>query len=160
MPPKNKIRKLAASPGKMKLYFLKHLPMAFLAGLKIEEIDAGKAVVSVPYKYLTKNPFRSVYFAALSMAAELSSGILALAAIHDFSQPVSMLVLEMKAGFQKKARTKIVFKCEEGDKISGAIAKSIETGEGQTVEIFTSGTDESGETVAEFSFTWTFKPKS
>lgn len=134
--------------------------MAYLAGLKILEIDEEKAAVSVPFKYLNKNPFRSVYFAVLSMAAELSSGILALAAIHDFSRPVSMLVLDMKAAFLKKAKSKIIFKCEDGEKISKAIAKSLETGEGQTVEVNTSGTDEAGEVVAEFSFTWTFKPKN
>lgn len=159
MSSKNKIRELAVRPGKMKLYFLKSLPMAFLAGLKILEINKEAAAVSVPYKYLNKNPFRSVYFAVLSMAAELSSGILALAAINDFSRPVSMLVLDMKALFLKKARTKIIFRCEDGKKISEAISKSIETGDGQTVEVFTSGTDEAGEIVAEFSFTWTFKPK-
>jgi len=160
MTSENKIRKLATNPGKMKLYFLKELPMAFLAGLRIQQIDKEMATVSVPYKYLTKNPFRSIYFAVLSMAAELSSGILALAAIQDFSKPVSMLVLDMKALFLKKAKSKITFRCEDGEKISKAISESLETGEGQTVEVFTAGTDKNGEIVAEFSFTWTFKPKN
>ncbi|RLD49247.1 MAG: thioesterase, partial [Bacteroidetes bacterium] len=88
----NKIRKLAGNHHRMRIFFLKHLPMAFFAGLKITEINREKASVTVPYKYLNKNPFRSVYFAVLSMAAELSTGILAMAAISDFSVPVSMLV--------------------------------------------------------------------
>ncbi len=133
--------------------------MAFLAGLKVIEIDSSKATVTVPYKCLNKNPFRSIYFAVLSMAAELATGILAMAAIKDYSVPVSMLVLEMKAGFQKKARTKITFKCEEGKKFGAAVAKSIETGEGQTVEVTSTGYDLEGDIVAEFKFTWTFKPK-
>ena len=155
----NKIRKLAKSNFHMKLFMLKHLPMAFLAGLKIIEIDQTTASVTVPYKYLNKNPFRSVYFAVLSMAAELSTGILAMAALNDYSIPISMLVLEMKANFQKKARTKITFKCLEGDQLSATIAKSIETGEGQTVELTSIGYDTEGDKVAEFKFTWTFKPK-
>ena len=155
----NKIRKLAKSNFHMKLFMLKHLPMAFLAGLKITKIDQTTASVTVPYKYLNKNPFRSVYFAVLSMAAELSTGILAMAAINDYSMPISMLVLEMKASFLKKARTKITFKCLEGNQLSATIAKSIETGEGQTVELTSIGYDTEDDKVAEFKFTWTFKPK-
>jgi len=155
----NKIRKLAGNHPRMRMFFLKHLPMALLAGLKITEIDAAKASVTVPYKYLNKNPFRSVYFAVLSMAAELSTGILAMAAINDYDVPVSMLVLDMKANFSKKARTKITFTCNGGEKLSEAVTKSIETGEGQTAEVMTTGVDKEGNEVARFYFTWTFKPK-
>ena len=155
----NKIRKLAGNHFRMRLFFLKHLPMAFIAGLKITDISREKVSVTVPFKYLNKNPFRSVYFAALSMAAELSTGILAMAAINDFDTPVSMLVLEMKASFTKKARTKITFTCNDGANISTAVKRSIETGEGQTAEAMTIGYDEEGSEVAQFTFTWTFKPK-
>ena len=68
----NKIIKLARNSFKMKLFMLMKLPFGFLAGLKITKINSQKASVSIPYKYLNKNPFRSIYFAALSMAAELS----------------------------------------------------------------------------------------
>ena len=70
-----------------------------------------------------------------------------------------MLVLEMKASFQKKARTKITFTCIEGGKMKEAIARSIETGEGQTAQVTSTGCDSEGDIVAEFEFTWTFKPK-
>jgi len=159
MQKENRIRKLAKSNFHMKLFMLKNLPMAFLAGLQVTEIDQKQASVSVPYKGLNKNPFRSIYFAVLSMAAELATGILAMAAINDFSVPVSMLVFEMKASFQKKARTKITFRCNEGEKIMAAITRSIETGEGQTAEVTSTGYDTEGDVVAEFKFTWTFKPK-
>ncbi len=155
----NKIEKMAASPFRMKLFMISHLPMAFLAGLKVTKMDMQGASVSVPYKCLNKNPFRSVYFAVLSMAAELSSGIIALAALHDVKVPVSMLVLRMKAEFLKKAKTKVVFHSKDGEKIRLTIKKSIETGEGQTIEVLSSGVDTSGDKVAEFIFEWTFKPK-
>ncbi|MCF6171548.1 MAG: DUF4442 domain-containing protein [Bacteroidales bacterium] len=159
MPEKNKIRTLATKPLQMKLFMLANLPMGLLAGLKITQLDKGKAVVSVPFKYLNKNPFKSMYFAVLAMAAELSSGILSLAALHDTKVPVSMLVLDMHADFIKKARTKVIFSCAEGDKIINAINKSIQTGEGETVVVHTEGKDKSGDVVAKFAFTWTFKPK-
>jgi len=156
---KNKIQELAKNPWKMKLYMLMNLPMGFIAGLKIIEISSQKSRISVPYKFINKNPFKSMYFAVQSMAAELTSGILALAEVYEASKPVSMLVLDMKASFTKKARTKIIFTCNDGDKINDAIEKSIATNEGQTVDVVSIGTDSEGDKVAEFTFTWTFKPK-
>ena len=159
MTKKNKIRTLATKPLQMKLFMLVNLPMGLLAGLKITAIDKSKATVSVPFKYLNKNPFRSMYFAVMAMAAELSSGILSLAALHDTKVPVSMLVLDMHADFIKKAKTKITFTCGDGKKIIDAINKSIQTGDGQTVVVHTEGLDKAGDVVAKFAFTWTFKPK-
>ncbi|NOX45877.1 MAG: DUF4442 domain-containing protein [Chlorobi bacterium] len=159
MPNANKIQGMALSPFKMKLYMLKHLPLGFFTGLRVLELDKNKAVVSVPFKYLNKNPFKSVYFAVLSMAAELSSGILALSLVFESEVPVSMLVLNMKADFLKKAKTKITFSCNDGEKIAKAIEKCLLSKEGEIVEVQTSGFDTDGEKVAEFQFTWTFKAK-
>ena len=150
---------MALSPIKMRLYMLKHLPLGFFTGLKVLELNKNKAMVSVPFKYLNKNPFRSVYFAVLSMAAELSSGILALSMVVESKTPVSMLVLNMKADFLKKAKTKITFSCNDGEKIANAIKKCLVTKEGEIIEVQTSGFDTNGEKVAEFQFTWTFKAK-
>lgn len=144
----------------MRLFMLMKLPFGFLAGLRITEITSQKASVSITYKYLTKNPFRSVYFAALSMAAELSTGILALAAVEETKQPISMLVLEMKASFKKKATGKIIFTCNDAEKISSTVNKCLESNEGQTVTVKSTGVDKDGNDVAEFEFTWTFKMRT
>ena len=76
-----KFRKTVRSNFKFKLFMLKQLPSAFFSGIKLIDITEEKAVVTIPYKYLTKNPFRSMYFASQAMAAELSTGILALSQI-------------------------------------------------------------------------------
>ncbi len=159
MPQKNKIRELTKSPWKMKLFMLMNLPMGFIAGLKLTTITSDKAQISVPYKFINKNPFKSMYFAVQAMAGELSSGIIALLEVAETNKPISMLVLNMKASFTKKARTKVVFTCNDAAKIRNAIAKSIETGEGQTVDVTSVGVDKEGDVVAEFVFTWTFKLK-
>ena len=54
---KNKIKNLAKSPWKMKLFMLLNLPMGFIAGLKITDLTSARAQISVPYKYINKNPF-------------------------------------------------------------------------------------------------------
>ena len=134
--------------------------MGFISGMRITSIDEKHASVSVPYNYLTQNPFRSMYFAVQSMAAELSSGAMAISEVMKASKPVSMLVFDMKAHFSKKAKTKVVFTCNDGEAIANAVQKAIETGEGQTVTITSTGVDTEGNVVSEFNFTWTFKTKT
>jgi len=154
------IRKMAINKWKMKYFMLQNLPMALLAGLRIIHIDREKAQVSIPNKYLNKNPFRSIYFATQSMAAELATGILAMAAVKDSQVPVSMLVLNMEASFMKKATTKIIFTSQDGDAIADAIKQAQEDGEGHTVKASSIGRNTKNEIVAEFQFTWTFKTKA
>lgn len=160
MKSKNKIRNLANSPFRMRLFMLWNLPLAFFARLRVDEMDFEKASISVPYNFINKNPFRSIYFAVLSMAAELSTGILAMAHVENSSSPVSMLVIGVRAEFVKKAKSRITFTCLQGELLEKAIAQSIATKEGQTIEVFTEGINTEGEAVARFWFNWTFKPKN
>ncbi len=157
---KNNIARMATSPFRLKLFMLRHLPIGWVTGLKVVSFDEKEVRVSVPYKYWNKNPFRSIYFAVLAMAAELSTAMAGLAASEDAGVPVSMLVLGMRAEFTKKAKTKIVFRCADGERMRQAVAKSIETGEGQIVEVAAAGTDAAGDEVAKFWITWTFKPRN
>ena len=155
----NKFRESATSPIKMGLFMLKNLPLGFFVGLRVKHIDNKSAAVSVPFKYLNKNPFQSIYFAVLSMAAELSTAVLAMASIYDAPVPVSMLVFDMNAKFTKKATSRIVFHCNQAEDVVKAVQESVASGEGKIVTVKTVGTDINGVQVAEFNFTWTFKPK-
>lgn len=158
--PNNKIRTLATNSFRMRLFMLKNLPLGFFVGLKVLKINHQQAEVSVPFKYLNKNPFQSTYFAVLSMAAELSTGILAMASVYEAPVAVSLLVLNMEGKFTKKATGRIVFRCEQGAEIDKAVKESIAEGEGKTVTVRSVGMDLAGNQVAEFHFTWTFKPKN
>jgi len=160
MTKKNRVLQLTKSPFRFKMYMLMQLPMGWIAGLKVDSFSETEVRISVPFKFINKNPFRSVYFAVLAMAAELSSGLSAMAEVDDTSVPVSMLVLNMRADFTKKAKTKITFSCKDGEAIREAISKSIITREGQVVEVKAVGTDTFGDVVANFWFSWTFKPKT
>ncbi len=153
------VTNLFSNSFKLKLYLLRKLPLALIAGLRVKDFDGKIAAVTVPYRYWTKNPFRSIYFAALSMAAELSSGLLAMHHVSSQDKAVSMLVLGMRAEFVKKAKTTTCFLCEDGEKIQTAVNACLQTDEGQTVEVCCTGWDQNKEEVARFWFTWTFKPK-
>ena len=152
-------RQTVRNKFKFKLFLLKELPAAFFSGINVTEIFEEKAVVRIPFKFLTKNPFKSMYFASQAMAAELSTGILAISQISGRKPAVSMLVFDMKAHFSKKARTAVNFTCEYGKEIKDAVEKTIATGEGVTVEAKSKGIDKFGDVVSTFTFVWTFKAK-
>ena len=44
---------------KFLFFLLRHLPMAFLAGLKVKKLSNSIAEVTVPFNFLNKNPFNS-----------------------------------------------------------------------------------------------------
>ena len=151
-------RRQVLSPMKLKLFMLRKLPMAWLAGLRLTQLTPESATVTIRYKFLTQNPFRSLYFACLAMAAEFASGIQGMMQVQA-GGPISMLVTSIQGDFSKKAVGLIAFTCSDGPAIAQAIAESRATGEGRTVVCASTGVDEAGDVVATFHLTWSFRAK-
>lgn len=152
-------KKQITHPVKFRLFLLKSLPVAWFAGFKIVTLDEQKASVIIRYKWFNKNPFNSIYFAMLSAAAEVSTGILCMGNIYKRKPGVSMLVTQNNGKFFKKATGKIIFTCNDGENINNIVENAIDTGEGREVICTSTGVNESGEVVAVFEFTWSFKVK-
>lgn len=152
-------RQVITNPLKLKLFLLKSLPMAYLAGIRIKELSDQEAQVIIKYRYLTKNPFRSIYFACLAMAAEMASGVLSMMYLHQAQPSVSMLVVGMEAEFSKKAVGTITFTCSDGEAIAAAVRVAQRTGQGSTLQTLSVGHDEKGEEVARFRITWSYKAR-
>ena len=142
-----------------KLFSIIKLPLAFLTGLKIVKLNGDECITSVRLKYLNKNPFRSTYFAVLSMAAELSTGAIALLAAEGRHTSVAKIITSMKADFVKKAIGRTKFSCNDGKKLFIAVDKAISAKEPQIETVSSVGCDESGDIVAHFEFTWSFKQR-
>lgn len=152
--------RLIRSRWKARLFLLSNLPSAFFSGLRIPKADEQHCIVTVPYRWFTKNPFRSTYFACLSMAAEMSTGVLAMAQIYKRKPPVSMLVVYTEAAYFKKATGKTTFTCSDGAAVKAAVEQAVTTGEPTTIKARSIGTNEAGDPVAEFFITWSFKTRS
>ena len=155
-----KIRGLVTSKFLFKLFMMKSLPMGFLAGLKVVDFTTEKCSISVPFKWLNQNPFQSTYFAVLSMAAEMSSGMIAMMHTRDAKPSISMLVTNVEGNFVKKATGLTVFTCEDGGAMLGVIEECETTGEGRTYVCTSTGRNKQGEVVAKFSVTWSFKARA
>jgi Domain of unknown function (DUF4442) len=147
------------SPLKFRMFLLSKLPSAYFSGVRVKYLDENKCEVTVPFKWFSQNPFRSTYFACLSMAAEMSTGALALGHLYKRKPAVSMLVVKTEGEYFKKATDKTTFTCESGLEIKKTIEEAIVTGEGKTIRVKTIGKNRSGELVAEFYITWSFKAK-
>ncbi len=153
----DEFNRLLSSPIRFKIYLLTRIPSAFFSRLRITAADENHCAVTVPFTWFTKNPFRSTYFACLGMAAEMSTGVLAMGAIYKKNPPISMLVTGMEASFHKKATGLTTFVCVDGAAIKDAISRSASTGEAQLVRVRSVGTNPAGEIIAEFYITWSFK---
>ncbi|MBK7037908.1 MAG: DUF4442 domain-containing protein [Bacteroidetes bacterium] len=155
----NTFRSKLTNKWMFKLYLFQKMPIALLAGLQIRELNLEKSVVSVPFKWFSQNPFKSVYFATQAMAAEMSTGILGLMAIQGAPKKVSMLVLKIEGNFIKKATERIYFTCENGNEIFRAVDEAVKSGEGITVNANSTGKLKDGTIVSQFSVIWSFKSK-
>lgn len=156
----NHFLRLVLHPFKYRLFLLSKLPAAYFSGVRVQYADEAKAVVTVPYKWFTTNPFKSTYFACLSMAAEMSTGILAMAHTYRKQPPISMLIIKTEGTFIKKASGTTTFTCEDGYAIEHIIREAMSSGKSTSIAARSVGKDKNGEVVAEFSFTWSFKMKS
>jgi len=145
------------NPLAFRYFLLRKVPLALIAGVKLKYLDPQKCEATVPYRWITTNPFKSTYFAALAMAAELSTGTLALLSVYKRNPSVAVIIVGMEAEFVKKATNCTTFTCEEGDKLMAAVGRAQQTGEPVTARVLTVGRSEEGKETARFYFTWSFK---
>lgn len=140
------------------LAMLVKLPSAIFWRLRIKTLNQSTCEVTIPYFWRSQNPFKSIYFAALAGAAELSTGALCQLALAGRG-PFSMLVVDFRAEYFKKANTKITFSCDQGEELFSLI-EQLNPGDSSQLTMISTGKNTSGETVAKFYVTWSFKRKN
>ncbi len=140
------------------LFLFRHLPAAWFMGIRPVAVTDAECRVQLPYGWRSKNPFRSIYFAAQCAAGEMASGLPALMAMRN-RPPCSMLVRHVEAEFLKKADRTLVFTCSDVSLIRDAIARAFDTGEPQTVRALAVGALPDGTEAARVWVTWSFKAK-
>ena len=133
------------------LFLLQKLPLAFLAGVKLKEIDDNGSITTLRHRWINQNPFRSMYFAAMQMAAELSTGLLLFQYINMDTR-FSMLLLNVRANYHKNT-----FSCEEGSRVDNFVKDMLANPSGETIELEVKAKNESGDLVADFVFVWSCK---
>ena len=143
------------TPKGINIFTFFNLPSAWWSGVRVEKITPVTCDVKVHLLWINKNPFNSMFWAIQGMAAELSTGVLIMQEAKDLDIKISMLVINNKANFTKKAKGKLVFSCRPNDLIKNTFQNLLETKNPQTLWLQSRGIDEKGDTVSTFDFEWT-----
>jgi hypothetical protein len=133
------------------------LPSVVFWRIKIKKITPEECWVTIPYFWRSQNPFNSIYFAAMAGAAELSTGALCQLAMAGKGK-FSMLVVDFRAEYHKKANQKITFVCNQGIELT-QVLNNLTSGATDTLTMISTGTNPDGEVVARFYVKWSFKKK-
>lgn len=137
-----------------------NVPAGWIAGMKLTALDCDHCTTTLPFKFLNKNPFKSIYFAVQSMAAELSTASLVLLNLEGRKPSVAYIITDMDATFPKKATDRVWYTCEGGEEVQRTVEECISSGEPRTVKLKTVGRMKDGTEVATFHFTWSMKQRS
>ena len=143
------------SKFQISLFTLLKLPSVWLCGIRVTSLEQSFCEAKVKHRWINQNPFNSMFWAVQGMAAELTTGMLLMQEIQTSKRKVSMLVLNNKANFSKKAQGRITFSCNSADLITNAIKKLLETDKPQTLWLTSKGIDENNDLVSTFEFEWT-----
>lgn len=159
-PQQEQFRRKIINPLNFWWFLLTGVPAGWIAGMRLKELQASKATTSIPFKFLNKNPFKSIYFAVQSMAAELSTAALVLLHCHGYKPSIAYIIVGLEAKFVKKATGRTFFTCESGNLVKEAVDHCLTTGEPAVVSLQTIGKMDDGTVVSEFVFSWSLKQRS
>ena len=144
---------------KYTLFTFFKLPSVFWTGIRTTKVDQRSCEVRVKHRWINQNPFNSMFWAVQGMAAEFTTGLLVMNEIKKTGAKISMLVLNNKANFSKKATGIITFSCTQGEEIKALMDDLITTKTPKTIWMESVGTDETGAVVSRFHFEWTLNIK-
>ncbi len=150
---------MSLTPKQINWFTLFKLPSVFFCGIRVKSISETSCAVSVKHRWINQNPFKSLFWAVQGMAAELTTGALVMNSIKESDHQISMLLINTKASFFKKATGRITFACLDGIKIKDTIAQAIYSKEEQTCWIKSEGVNLDGIIVSVFEFEWAVKVK-
>lgn len=153
----DKVRRQVLSPTGFWLYLWKELPLAAFAGLRLRSLDEGGCTVILRGGWRTQNPFRSTYFAAQAMAAEMSTGAPAMVLVRGSEAKVSMLVTRVSGRFTKKIAGPSQFTFRDIGEMADTIERAAQTGEPATFVARSIGKNATGDVASEFEVEWSFK---
>jgi hypothetical protein len=158
--PAEQQRRQMLRPWFFHLGLWRKLPLAACAGLRLRRLDESACEVSLPGGWRTQNPFRSTYFAAQAMAAEMSTGAPASLLVRGASASVSMLVTQIRGVFTKKIVGGSVFSFTDVAAMKEVVDRAAQSGSGEVFLARSTGRTSDGALAAEFEITWSFKRRS
>jgi hypothetical protein len=135
------------------------MPLGSFAGLRITDVNSNRCVVTLPGGWRTQNPFKSTYWAAQGMAAEMASGVIPMAYVRAADVPIRMILAGVSGDFIKMCKSHSTFTCDVGDLVESAMRKTLQSGQSVTCELKSTGYDAMGDVVSDWTFLWSFRAR-
>lgn len=107
---------------------LARVPLLALCNPKLLSVEPSTKIL-VPLNFLTKNHFRTMYFGALAMGAELSIATPILEAMFIKKKPISFIFKDFKCDFLKRADTSVVFEFTDIEESRRTIEEALISGD-------------------------------
>ena len=134
---------------------MRRLPMGLLSGMVIESLNEDSCRVILKDRPWIRNPFGSVFWAVMGMAAELSTGALIYAYLSGTN--TKYILIGVKCDFLKKLRGKSFYFCPSGKEVLRNLENLENPGDTCTVQLSVTAHDQAGNIVADFKFYWQFR---
>jgi uncharacterized protein DUF4442 len=144
----------------VRLWSLRNVFLLFFIKPSVIELNDRRCEIVVPLNWRTKrHDIHAMYLGTLCMGADVAGGLIAFDIVGRSKQRVSFIFKDLKAEFLKRAEDDVHFVCEEGEKISGLIRRTMETGEREeaTVNVTATVPTKLAEPVARFALTLSLK---
>ena len=145
--------------ARFRAFTILSMPAGAFVGLRLVRADADVCVTSIPGGWRSQNPFKTMYWAAQGMAAELATGAVPFAISRSTKRGIRMFVVGTEATFVKRAKGKVVFTCEDIAAARVAIEETLATGEKIDLDMRAVGRDSDGDIVSEWVFKWNFRAR-
>jgi hypothetical protein len=130
---------------------------------RIVSLDTDKVVVRIPLNRVTRNHFKSMYFGALSIGADLAGGFMAFYFARITDTPVSLVFSHVNGSFHRRPDRAVLFVCENGQQILDMLDEAVTSGERitrpVTVRAFLEGGESDAEPVATFELGLSLKKR-
>jgi hypothetical protein len=123
-----------------------------MSGMVINTLDEKGCQVVLNERWWIRNPFGSVFWAVMGMAAELSTGAL----VFAYAAPLGFqfILTGMEAKFYKKVKGKSYYFCHAGSEVLRGLDNIWNTNDSCIVLLPVTARDADGQTLAEFVFEW------
>ena len=111
---------------RLKMYQL-HTPFLAIINPEIVESNDKRVAIKVPLNFITRNSWRTMFFAAISAGVDLTGGWAAFDIAEEFK--IGVLYKSMKIDFLRRVDGDLTLICEDNQKITQAAEEAAKTGQ-------------------------------
>ena len=124
----------------IRIFGLMKIPLISYVKPSVVEVDEEKIVVKIPFRRRSRNHLNSLYFGALCVGADCTSGLLAMKYIEEQPERIALVFKDFQADFLKRAEDDTFFSCKQGREISALVDIASRSEERQEMAVHVTAT--------------------